>query len=63
MATPGIKKEAHKLVEELSDNATWEELEYKIYVRKKIDRGLDDIENGDTLSSEEVRQRFGLEPK
>ncbi len=44
MPTPGIKEQARKLVEELPDDATWEELEYKIYVRRKIEQGLESIE-------------------
>ncbi len=60
MPKVGIKEEARKLVEELSDDATWEQLEYKIHVRRKIQRGLDSLNEGQTLSSEEVRQQFGL---
>ena len=61
MPEPGIKKEAHRIVDELPDDATWEELEYRIHVRRKIERGRRDIEEGRTLTTEEVRQRLGLE--
>ncbi len=63
MPRTGIKEQAHKLVEELPDDATWEQLEYKIYVRRKIEQGLESIEKGDTLSTDEVRERFGLDKK
>ena len=56
----GIKEEARKLVEELSDDATWEQLEYKIHVRRKIAQGLESLEKSQTLSTEEVRQQLGL---
>lgn len=56
MPTSKVKEEARKLVDELPDDATWEELEYKIYVRRKIERGLESVGQGDTLSTDEVRR-------
>ena len=32
----------------------------RLYVRQKIEAGLRDVEQGRTLSVEEVRRRFGL---
>lgn len=61
MPTSRVKEEARKLIDELPDDATWEELEHKIYVRRKIERGLESIEQGDTLSTDEVRRRLGLD--
>lgn len=58
MSRVGIKDEARKLVDELPDDATWEELEYKIYVRRKIEGGLSSLEKGESLSTEEVREQF-----
>ena len=58
MSRVGIKDEARKLVDELPDDATWEELEYKIYVRRKIESGLNSLEESESLSTEEVRERF-----
>ncbi len=63
MAGSRVKEEARKLVDELPDDATWEDLEYRIYVRRKIERGLESIEQGDTLSTDEVRRRLGLDKK
>jgi RNAse (barnase) inhibitor barstar len=37
-----FKEEAHKLVESLPDDASWEDLMYKIYVHESIQRGLED---------------------
>lgn len=58
MAQVGIKDEARKLVDDLSDDATWEELEYKIHVRRKIESGLKSLEDGEALSTDEIRDRF-----
>jgi predicted transcriptional regulator len=55
-----IKPEARRLVEQLPDDATWEDLMYEIYVRQTIDAGLEDSDQGRTLTEEEVRKGFGL---
>ena len=62
MAQSKIKEEAHALVEKLSENATWDDLMEKIYVRQAIERGLADSEAGRTRSVEDVRAKYGLEP-
>ena len=62
METAGIKDEAHRLVENLQPNATWDDLMYEIYVRQAIERGLADSEAGRTKPVEEVRAKYGLEP-
>ena len=60
MTTQNIKAEAHLLVDQLSDEATWEDLMYHIYVRQAIESGLRDVENGRTLDVKEVRSRLDL---
>lgn len=60
MKHASIKKEAQRLVEELPENATWEDLMYRIYVRQAIDAGLKDSDAGRVVSVDEVRARFGL---
>lgn len=60
MPADGIKLEAHQLVDQLRDDATWEDLMYEIYVRQAIERGLADSAAGRTVPLEEVRARFGL---
>lgn len=55
-----VKEEARHLVEELSDDATWDDLMYKIYVRQAIEAGLEDSEAGRAVDVKEVRARFGL---
>jgi predicted transcriptional regulator len=57
-----IKEEARRLVENLPENCTWEDLMEQIYVRKAIEAGLADVEAGRTVPHAEVRERFGLRP-
>lgn len=55
-----IKEEAGKLVRGLPEGATWDDLMYEIYVRQKIEEGIEAADEGRILSHEEVRRRFGL---
>ena len=55
-----IKEEARRLVEELPDDSTWEDLMYKVYVRESIEAGLADSEAGRVTDVEKVREEFGL---
>jgi predicted transcriptional regulator len=57
-----IKEEARRLVENLPDDSTWEDLMYQIYVRETIEAGLADIEAGRVADVEKVREEFGLRP-
>ena len=60
MEATKVKDEARRLVEELPENATWDDLMHKIYVRQAIEAGLKDSDVGRTLDVKEVRARFGL---
>ena len=52
MITP--KEEVKKILDKLPDNATFEDIQYNIYVCQKIAKGLKDIEAGRVKSQEEV---------
>jgi hypothetical protein len=58
--TTSVKSAARRLVEQLPDDATWEDLLYAIYVRQSIEAGLKDCEEGRTAPASEVRRRLGL---
>jgi predicted transcriptional regulator len=60
MASTNVKQEARRLVDNLPENATWDDLMYEIYVRQAIEAGLADSEAGRTLDVKEVRAKFGL---
>jgi predicted transcriptional regulator len=59
------KQAARQILEALPDDATLDDIMYAIYVRKKIERGLRDIEEGNTVSHEDVMrdisQTLGVE--
>ncbi len=60
MGTLTVKQEARQLIENLSDEASWDDLMYQIYVREAIEAGLEDSQAGRTMEVKEVRARFGL---
>jgi hypothetical protein len=62
MPAVNVKDEARRLVERLPEDATWEDIQYEIYVRQAIEAGLKDSREGRTVPLEEARRRFGLGP-
>ena len=52
------KEEARKLIENIPDSATWDDIMYEFYVRKKIEIGLEAADAGKVVSQEEVEKRF-----
>jgi len=61
MTSSLVRDEARRLVDQLPDDATWQDVMYQIYVRQSIEAGLEDVRLGRTLTTEEVRIRLGLE--
>ena len=60
MPSPLRKDEAHKLIDQLPADATWEDLMEQIYVRQAIEQGLSDSEQGKLQSVQEIRRKYGL---
>ncbi len=60
MTSTSVKEAAHKLIDQLSDKVSWDELAYQIEVRASIERGLADADAGRLISQEEVEKRFGI---
>ena len=56
----GIKREAMKLVEQLSEQASWDDLMYEIYVRQAVERGIAAADAGKVVSHDEAIRRLGL---
>ena len=56
MAT--AKEEVRKMLDQLPDESSFEDIQYHIYVREKIERGLRDAQQGRTLSQEEAESRM-----
>jgi len=52
------KEEVRKLLEQLPDDSSFEDIQYHIYVREKIERGLQEIKEGRVLSQDEAERRM-----
>ena len=52
------KEQLRELIERLPDDCTPEDVQYHLYVRQKIERGLEDIRQGRVFSQQEVERRM-----
>jgi hypothetical protein len=59
MQSTNIKPEAHCLIDQLPDNATWDDLAYEIYVRQAIEAGVIESDAGRSRDIQETRGKFG----
>jgi hypothetical protein len=58
--TKDIKSAARQLVDSLPDDATWDDVMYRVYVRQAIDAGRQDAAEGRLVDVAVVRRQFGL---
>jgi hypothetical protein len=58
------KDEVMRILELLPEDASLDDIQYHIYVRQKIEHGIEDLEAGRTLSEAEFDRRMAkwLEP-
>ena len=60
MNATNFKEAAHRLVDTLPDNATWDDVMRKAYERQAIESGIADSEAGRVTDVEAVRRKYGL---
>lgn len=53
-----VKDKAMRIIENLSDKATWDDIMYQFYVTQKIDKSIKSADEGKVLSHEDVRKRI-----
>ena len=56
MAT--AKEEIRKLLDALPDDATWEDVQYSIYVRERVERGRREAAQSGLIDQEEIENRM-----
>ncbi len=54
MLTP--RQEVMELLKDLPDTSTFEEIQYYLYARQKIQRGIQDVEEGRIFTQEEMEK-------
>ena len=52
------KEEVIELFKKLPDNSSLEEIQYHLYVRQKIQRGMKDVEEGRIYTEAEMEERM-----
>lgn len=55
-----VKEAARVLVEQLPENATWDDLLYAVEFRLAVERGRAEAREGRSVSNDEVRASYGL---
>jgi len=53
-----IKQSAHELIDQLPEQASWDDVVYAVYVRQKLERALQSARDGKVTSHEEAKKRF-----
>ena len=49
------KQAATQIINQVSDQASWDEIMYELYAKEKIEEGLSDIKAGRTTPHEQVK--------
>ncbi len=52
-----IKEEVIEMIQALPDDCTLEQIQYQLYVRDQVNKGLADIEAGRVVPHEEAKRR------
>ncbi|AXJ00675.1 hypothetical protein CYPRO_1419 [Cyclonatronum proteinivorum] len=58
MEKTDLKKETERLLNDLPENADWDDLMYKIYVRQSIEQGLEDSAAGRLCSHDALKKKY-----
>lgn len=52
------KEEVRELLAQLPEDASLEDIQYHIYVRQKVQKGLDAVRDGKVIPREEIEKRM-----
>lgn len=52
------KQAAKQIIDHLPEQASWDDIMYELYVKQKIEKGLNAIDQGETVSHEEAKRRL-----
>ena len=60
MVATNIKQQVHELVDNLPDDVTWDDVVYRLAVRRSIEIGLRESAASKGVDTETVRKEFGF---
>jgi hypothetical protein len=52
------KQAAQQILDHVSDQATWDDIMYELYVKQKIEKGLNAVNEDRVLPSEDAKKRL-----
>ena len=58
MAMNTAKEEVRHLLDQLPEDVSLEDIQYQLYVRQKIQQGLEDVREGRVLTHQEVEEQM-----
>jgi len=53
-----VREEAKKILDQLPEEVTWDDVIYEMYVRKKIGEGIKAADKGKMLEHEKAKKRL-----
>ena len=53
-----VKEEAARIIKQLPDHVSWEDIMYNLYVRQKIEKGIKAADEGKVISQEEMERKY-----
>lgn len=53
-----IKEKVIKIIKKLPDDANYDDIMESIYVQQMISEGIEQLDNGEYISHEEIKERF-----
>jgi len=54
----GVKDSIRSVIQSLPGSVTWDEVQYRLFVRQQIEAGLADSEAGRLIDTDEMRNRL-----
>ena len=55
-----VKNEARKLIDDLPDDATWEDISRIVFERLMIEEGIADLDATRAWTSDQIREKLGI---
>jgi len=52
------KDAAIEVIKTLAEDADWEDIMYSLYVRQKVQKGVEDFEEGRVVSHEDMKKKL-----
>jgi predicted transcriptional regulator len=52
------KKSARDLIDQMPEEASWDDIMYELYVKQKIESGIQDVSEGRVAAHEDIKARL-----